>query len=60
MSDKATWRMGTARVTGGGLDGLMILGALERIEQKLDILIQRKKRNRSGPSDPGAPTEAQL
>ncbi len=30
MNEKTAWVTGSATVTGGGLDGLMILAALER------------------------------
>ena len=49
MKDKTTWHMGTANLIGGGLDPLMILAALERIEEKLnalDAVIQTKRRKR--------------
>ena len=63
MGDKKMWLMGRAGITGGGLDGLMILGALERIEKKLDALratLASKKRRRSGTSDPCGSTGARL
>ena len=41
MKEKTQWRMGTASLVGGGLDGLMILAALERIEKKLDDIDER-------------------
>lgn len=59
MKEKMTWKMGTAELVGGGLDGLMILGALERIEKKLDAIylrIQSKKRRGHGSSGPCGPT----
>ena len=55
MKEKMTWRMGTAELVGGGLDGLMILAALERIEEKLAFIherMQSKKRQRRGTFGP--------
>ena len=55
MKEKTQWRMGTASLVGGGLDGLMILAALERIEKKLDDIderLQSKKRRRRGTFGP--------
>lgn len=55
MNDKTTWVSGSATVTGGGLDGLMILAALERIEERLKAIqekLKSKKRRRHGTSDP--------
>lgn len=49
MTNKTTWQAGTAALTGGGLDALMILAALERLEEKLDALresIRSKRRAR--------------
>jgi hypothetical protein len=49
MTEKTTWQAGTATLTGGGLDALMILAAMERLEQKLDALrdsIRSKRRAR--------------
>ena len=49
MTEKTTWQAGTATLTGGGLDALMILAAMERIEEKLDALresIRSKRRAR--------------
>ncbi len=63
MNDKTTWQTKTAMIVGGGLDGLMILAALERIEEKLDGLratLASKKRRRSGTSGPCGSTEARL
>ncbi|UPT73260.1 MAG: hypothetical protein M0D55_15420 [Elusimicrobiota bacterium] len=59
MKDKPTWQMGKAGIVGGGLDALMILAALQRIEAKLNVLLHRKRRRR-GSSDPCPPTEARL
>ncbi len=41
MNDKKTWS--AAILIGGGLDGLMILAALDRIEEKISA-IQEKLR----------------
>lgn len=52
MNEKTTWVSGSATVTGGGLDGLMILAALERIEERLKAIhekLKSKKRRRHGP-----------
>jgi len=43
MNDKKTWSAAT--LIGGGLDGLMILAALDRIEGKL-AAIQEKMRSK--------------
>lgn len=55
MTGKEPWLTGSATVTGGGLDGLMILAALERIEKRLTAIhekLKSKKRRRHGTSDP--------
>lgn len=63
MNEKATWRAGAATVVGGGLDALLILAALERIEEKLAVIhekIQSRKRRRYGTSGPCGSTEARI
>jgi aryl carrier-like protein len=53
MTEKATWQPGTATLIGGGLDSLMILAALERIEERLAAIhlkMQSKKKHRRGPA----------
>lgn len=63
MNDKTTWRPGLARIVGGELDGLLILAALERIEEKLDglrLTLSSKKRARSGTSGPCGSTGVRL
>ena len=55
MKEKAVWQMGTAKLVAGGLDGLMVLAALERIEKILDAInarMQSKKRQRRGTFGP--------
>lgn len=63
MNEKSTWQPGTATLNGGGLDALMILAAMERLEEKLDALnasIRSKRRHRRGSSDPCGSTEARV
>lgn len=53
MTEKTTWQ--APKLSGGGLDALMILAAMERLEMKLDALresIRSKRRARRGSSDP--------
>lgn len=55
MNEKTAWKSGSATVIGGGLDGLMILAALERIEERLASIhekLKSKRRKRHGTSGP--------
>ena len=61
MNDKKTWSAAT--LIGGGLDGLMILAALDRLEGKLADIHEKmrsKKRDRHGTSGPCRSTEARV
>jgi hypothetical protein len=61
MNEKKTWSAAT--LIGGGLDGLMILAALDRIEGKLAVIQEKmrsKKRGRPGASGPCGSTEARV
>lgn len=63
MNEKATWTAGSATLVGGGLDCLMILAALERIEERLAAInenLRSKKRRRHGTSGPCGSTEGAL
>ncbi len=63
MNEKKLWRAGTARIVGGELDGLLILAALDRIDEHLEALrstLSSKKRARRGTSGPCGSTEARL
>lgn len=63
MNEKTAWKSGSATITGGGLDGLMILAALERIEERLAAIHEKmrsKKRRRHGTSGPCGSTGGAL
>lgn len=47
MNEKPAWRPGTAHLNGGGLDALMILATLERLEEKIGALNESIRSKRS-------------